>query len=304
MFKLVRAAQRQSALQQFSAAVTSVEGVARQYNGVSGSARPYSNLTESNASADSAASTSDASSNSSSHTIKSLDVNEQKELNRVLAKEYLRRRKSSAENRRLRSEIYRKYDADYGKYLREKGGKLHEPMDSSVKMHVLPKAKEHPDLQPRPPITPSLATYVTSENHPLYKFYRSKDTAFTDPNRYENVGRAWTIPELRRKGYEDLHVLWYVCLKEMNLLKSELSVLVSKMSQVSPRSISQTYYPPMSMIRESMDNIKKVLLERYHAWENAQEILEKRTLEDKEAFKSEEIAEKSEIFPKTLEQER
>ena len=35
------------------------------------------------------------------------------------------------------------------------------------------------------------------------------------------LGRAWTVPELRKRTWDDLHSLWWVCVKERNRLATE-----------------------------------------------------------------------------------
>lgn len=78
----------------------------------------------------------------------------------------------------------------------------------------------------------------------------SRDKRFT-----ELVGRGWSVKELRRKNFDDLHKLWYVLYKERNMLLTE--------AYISSRNGS--YFPQperRQKVKKSMAAIKVVLGER------------------------------------------
>lgn len=84
---------------------------------------------------------------------------------------------------------------------------------------------------------------------------------FFDPERKAGesfvAGRAWTVVDLRRKNFDDLHKLWYVLYKERNLLLS----LKAKYHR-SGRPIAQLEDNRYIKVKRSMAAIKHVLGER------------------------------------------
>jgi len=85
-----------------------------------------------------------------------------------------------------------------------------------------------------------------------------------DPNKDEEIvyGRSWKAIELRQKSWEDLHQLWYVLLKEKNMLLSQKQMLTSQ----NLRMPNPERFPK---VRRSMCRIKQVLTERALAEEDA-----------------------------------
>lgn len=83
---------------------------------------------------------------------------------------------------------------------------------------------------------------------------------------YRIVGRAWTASELRLKAFADLHKLWFVLLKEKNMLLTERLAARSAV----PRG-SVTFKNPLRLrkVKLSMARIQRVLSERQHVYQAA-----------------------------------
>jgi large subunit ribosomal protein L47 len=85
-----------------------------------------------------------------------------------------------------------------------------------------------------------------------------RDMVPKEKREAEPVGRSWSVRELRRKSYEDLHKLWYVLYKERNMLLTE--------SNLSRRHGYTMIQPNRRQkVRKSMGAIKHVLGERKRA---------------------------------------
>jgi len=122
------------------------------------------------------------------------------------------------------------------------------------------------------PICFSVATFTTllkkADSCGLDQFFEQGRSL---PAKH-NTGRPWLASELRQKSFEDLHKLWYVLLKERNLLATQDAELKRLGVQ---RSFNHND-GRSRMCRQSMARIKFVLNERLIAYKIAYEISRKR----------------------------
>ncbi|KAI0317785.1 mitochondrial 39-S ribosomal protein L47 (MRP-L47)-domain-containing protein [Amylostereum chailletii] len=139
-------------------------------------------------------------------------------------------------------------------------------------------------------LRPHLGIQV-NPNHGLWNFFRqrtnsegeTKHVAMEDADGLQRKsGRSWSAAELRRKSFRDLHTLWYVLVRERNLIATqgeEIRRVTGATSGHSGTSISLRAI----QCRKSMARIKYVINERRLAYEGAMKIFarKQRTAERK-----------------------
>ncbi|KAJ2955948.1 hypothetical protein NQZ79_g8135 [Umbelopsis isabellina] len=81
------------------------------------------------------------------------------------------------------------------------------------------------------------------------------------------TGRSWKASELRLKSFDDLHKLWYVLLKERN-------VLATQREEARRLGIDKSTWTNAGRCKKSMARIKFVLNERQRAFEEAKRLAE------------------------------
>ncbi|OJI86219.1 hypothetical protein ASPTUDRAFT_53496 [Aspergillus tubingensis CBS 134.48] len=130
-----------------------------------------------------------------------------------------------------------------------------------VSKYPLPKPVS-PDALPKRNATP---------DHGLWGFFPTDRTALSTPTYDIECGRSWSIQELREKSWDDLHSLWWVCVKERNRIAT---------SDMERKRLKAGYGEWESaerdrVIRVTQNGIKHVLRERWYAWEEAQRLYKK-----------------------------
>ncbi|KAG5368355.1 54S ribosomal protein L4 [Yarrowia sp. C11] len=125
-------------------------------------------------------------------------------------------------------------------------------------------------LELKAPIAPTLDNIEVPDSHPLWQFFCKDKKMVRDQRSFNTSQRPWSVAELRRKSFEDLHALWYVCLKERNILLKEERVTTRMGVSDSGNS---GYRNEHDRIGETMVAIRHVLAERYRAFEEVQQVL-------------------------------
>lgn len=99
----------------------------------------------------------------------------------------------------------------------------------------------------------SAAAYSTAARNPLEEFFEADRKP--DDDKPVVYGRSWKASELRLKSWDDLNKLWYVLMKEKNMLMTQRQMLhAQNLRFPNPERISK--------VRKSMCRIKHVLTER------------------------------------------
>ncbi|KAJ3069213.1 39S ribosomal protein L47, mitochondrial [Podochytrium sp. JEL0797] len=152
------------------------------------------------------------------------------------------------------------------------------PSESPVPLESTPESTpastpasliEDTPFPPLPAFAASIATSSGEAGQGLLDFFDSpKGWYWSDSD--PKTGRGWTCAELRTKSFDDLHKLWWICIKEQNKL----------LSQKDEARMFKVIFPHpvrLQQVRVTMRGIRMVIHERRIAYLQAQAIVERET---------------------------
>ncbi|RYP68307.1 hypothetical protein DL769_005531 [Monosporascus sp. CRB-8-3] len=126
------------------------------------------------------------------------------------------------------------------------------------------------DEVPKPADYKPAADVQVDPNHGLWQFFYGRDKLLLTPEEDAEHGRGWTVEELRRKSWEDLHKLWWVCVKEQNRIATHRR---EKQNMRLKNGVQETA-ERLAEVRKTMKAIRHALTERYYLWEDARVLAE------------------------------
>ncbi|KAE9982860.1 hypothetical protein BLS_005261 [Venturia inaequalis] len=120
---------------------------------------------------------------------------------------------------------------------------------------------------PKPVLDREELTTPTT-NHGLMGFFNKKGTLLSDPTDDSEHGRGWTVEELSLKTWEEMHYLWWECMKERNRLATEQVERV----RLKPGYGQYEADERLRAVQATMRAIRETLLERSYAQTDAVEL--------------------------------
>ncbi|KAG6037267.1 hypothetical protein E4U40_006256 [Claviceps sp. LM458 group G5] len=128
-----------------------------------------------------------------------------------------------------------------------------------LSMSDIPLPKPRVDFKPEIPL---------DETHGLWGFFPEPGKLLWTPDETSQHGRAWKVEELRKKSWEDLHSLWWVCCKQRNLLATSKTELFRAQLGFGESEFEKRD----KEVQATMKAIKHTLTERYYTWKDAVEV--------------------------------
>ncbi|CAJ2513804.1 Uu.00g019230.m01.CDS01 [Anthostomella pinea] len=105
-------------------------------------------------------------------------------------------------------------------------------------------------------------------NHGLWDFFYDQENLLLKPDEEADHGRGWSVEELRHKSWDDLHRLWWVCVKEQN----RIATARKERSRMQLKTGTEETAERLAEVRKTMKAIKHTLTERYYLWEDARKL--------------------------------
>ncbi|RAO70122.1 uncharacterized protein BHQ10_006134 [Talaromyces amestolkiae] len=121
---------------------------------------------------------------------------------------------------------------------------------------------------PVPVAREALPPRESNPDHGLWDFFPPDRLPMSTPEYDIAHGRSWSVQELRGKSWEDLHCLWWVCVKERN----RISTSNIERDRLKAGFGEAELIDRERVVRSTQKAIKHVLRERWYAWEDARQI--------------------------------
>lgn len=137
---------------------------------------------------------------------------------------------------------------------------------------------------PKPVLDPARRSQVEVDfDHGLWGFFGKDRSPLQTPEELHAHGRAWTLQELRSKSWDDLHRLWWLCVKDVNMVmtnEAERKRVDAGYGEYEAdarlKEVCFNWKGPWIaemlthlQLHKTKKNIKICLTERWYSWEDA-----------------------------------